>query len=115
MNRFSSYFYLRSSLGSSSLIMAFNETKCSISLIPKFISPEENELNSTEIVERENRIRRLCWFGTYDRNNSEWLEFETNYIASFKSQLSKHDNGSIANVLNQSATHNISHKCLQNR
>ena len=96
--------------------MAFNETKCSLSLIPKFVSPEENALNSTEIVERKNRIRRLCYFGTYDQNNSEWVEFKTNYIkASLNHQASKHDNDGIGNILNQSITQNINHKCLQNR
>ena len=98
------YFYLRSLLGSNSLIMAFNETKCSLSLTPRYVSPEEMDSNSPEIVNKKNRIRRLCYFGTYDQNNSEWLEFRSNY-----------------NILNESVTHfntitqNSSRQCFQNR
>ena len=95
--------YLRSSLGSNSLIMAFNETKCSLTLTPRYISPEEMDSNSPEIVERKNKIRRICFFGTYDQNSSEWLEFKSNY------------NKGIGNILNESVTQNFSRKCLQNR
>ena len=95
--------------------MAFNETRCSLSLIPRFVSPEENHLNSPEIVERKNRIRRICFLGTYDRNNSEWIEFRKNYMKAGLNQASKHDNDGIGNILNKSITQNFTHKCLQNR
>ena len=95
--------------------MTFNETKCSQSLIPKFVSPEENYLNSPEIVERKNRIRRLCFLGTYDQKNSEWLEFASIYMKASLNQAPKHDSDGIGNVLNQSMTQNITHKCLHNR
>ena len=99
--------------------MKFNETKCSLSLIPRYVSPEENELNSPEIVERKNRIRRLCFFGTYDQNNSEWLEFQNNYSKRHSTneaiQSFNHENDGIGNVLNESITTNFSQKCLQNR
>ena len=56
-----------------------------------------------EIVEQKKRIRRLCFFGTYDQNSSEWLEFKSNY------------NKGIGNILNESVTQNFSRKCFQNR
>ena len=81
--------------------MAFNETECSRSLVPKFTTQEE-----------KTRIRRLCFLGTYDKKNQEWIQFRRNYtMAILRQQASQHDNASIGNILNKNITQNASQKC----
>ena len=81
--------------------MAFNETECSRSLAPRFTTKEE-----------KTRIRRLCFLGTFDKDNPEWIQFRNNYTrAKLQQQASEHENGSIGNILNENMTQNGRQKC----